>query len=79
MSAEIEERYPALFFRRLISARAKRKAARQFGVDYRYRPKDLPSNREIRDQVQILAALHEGDFSAEYATRYAHIDTRVSV
>lgn len=27
---------------------AKRKAARQLGVEYRYRPKDLPSNREIR-------------------------------
>ncbi|HSU66521.1 MAG TPA: nucleotidyltransferase domain-containing protein, partial [Tepidisphaeraceae bacterium] len=40
---------------------AKRKAARQLGVEYRYRPKDLPSNREIRDQIQLLANLHEGD------------------
>jgi len=40
---------------------AKRKAARQIGIDARYHPKDLPSNAEIRDQVQILACLHEGD------------------
>ncbi len=39
---------------------AKRKAARQLGVEFRYRPRDLPSNREIRDQVQALARLHEG-------------------
>ncbi|MDB5299732.1 MAG: cca 1 [Phycisphaerales bacterium] len=40
---------------------AKRKAAKQLGLDYRYRPGSLPSNREIRDQVQALANLHEGD------------------
>ena len=40
---------------------AKRKAARQLGVEYRYRPKDLPSNREIREQIQALANLHEGE------------------
>jgi predicted HD phosphohydrolase len=40
---------------------AKRKAARQLGVEYRYRPRDLPSNREIRDQIQALANLHEGE------------------
>lgn len=40
---------------------AKRKAARQLGVEYRYRPKDLPSNREIRDQIQALANLYEGE------------------
>src|SRR4051795_11570726 len=40
---------------------AKRKAARQLGVEYRFRPKDLPSNAEIRDQVQALANLYEGD------------------
>jgi len=34
---------------------AKRKAARQLGVEYRYRPRDLPSNAEIRDQIQSLA------------------------
>jgi predicted HD phosphohydrolase/predicted nucleotidyltransferase len=40
---------------------AKRKAAKQMGIDYRYRPGDLPSNCEIRDQVQSLARLMEGD------------------
>src|ERR1700750_1539806 len=40
---------------------AKRKAARQLGIDARYHPKDLPSNSEIRDQIQILACLHEGE------------------
>ena len=40
---------------------AKRKAAARFGVNFRYNPQDLPSNREIRDQVQNLARLFEGD------------------
>ncbi len=40
---------------------AKRKAAREVGIDPRYRPRDLPSNREIRDEIQKLAELHEGD------------------
>ena len=40
---------------------AKRKAARQLGVEYRYRPADLPSNAEIRDQIQAMARIHEGD------------------
>jgi hypothetical protein len=40
---------------------AKRKAARQLGVEYRYRPKDLPSNAEIRDQIQGLARFYEGE------------------
>lgn len=40
---------------------AKRKAARQMGVDHRYHPKDLPSNSEIRDQIQSLARFYEGD------------------
>jgi hypothetical protein len=40
---------------------AKRKAARQLGVEYRYRPGDLPSNAEIRDQIQAMARMHEGD------------------
>lgn len=40
---------------------AKRKAARQLGIDSKYHPKDLPSNREIRDHVQILACLYEGE------------------
>ena len=40
---------------------AKRKAAKQLGVKYRYRPGDLPTNSEIRDQVQALARMHEGE------------------
>ena len=40
---------------------AKRKAARQLGVDSRFRPKDLPSNAEIREQVLGLANLYEGE------------------
>jgi predicted nucleotidyltransferase len=40
---------------------AKRKAAKQLGVEYRYRPGDLPSNREIRDQIQAMARMHEGE------------------
>jgi predicted nucleotidyltransferase len=39
---------------------AKRKAARQLGVEYRHRPGDLPTNREIRDEIQALARMHEG-------------------
>jgi hypothetical protein len=39
---------------------AKRKAARQLGVEYRYRPADLPSNAEIRDLIQSFARVHEG-------------------
>jgi predicted nucleotidyltransferase len=39
---------------------AKRKAAKQLGVDYRHRPGDLPANREIRDQIQAFARMHEG-------------------
>jgi hypothetical protein len=40
---------------------AKRKAAKQLGVEYRFKPGDLPSNAEIRDQIQALANLYEGD------------------
>lgn len=39
---------------------AKRKAARSLGVEHRYGPHDLPSNCEIRDEVQALARMHEG-------------------
>jgi predicted nucleotidyltransferase len=39
---------------------AKRKAAKQLGVEYRHRPGDLPSNKEIRDQIQAMARVHEG-------------------
>jgi hypothetical protein len=44
---------------------AKRKAARQLGVEYRFHPGDLPSNAEIRDQIQALANLYEGDARTE--------------
>ena len=44
---------------------AKRKAAKQVGIDSRYHPKDLPSNREIRDHIQMLACLHEGEQRTE--------------
>src|SRR5579862_6278376 len=40
---------------------AKRKAARQLGVEYKYHPGDLPSNAEIRDQIQSLAQFYAGD------------------
>lgn len=40
---------------------AKRKAARELGLDPRFRPRDLPSNAEIRDEIQKLADLLEGD------------------
>src|SRR6478672_13745008 len=39
---------------------AKRKAAKRLcrrGV----KPSDLPSNAEIRDQIQVFARMHEGD------------------
>lgn len=39
---------------------AKRKAAKRLGVEYRHRPGDLPTNREIRDQIQAMARVHEG-------------------
>ena len=39
---------------------AKRKAAKQLGVEYRHRPGELPSNAEIRDQIQAMARIHEG-------------------
>src|SRR5947209_8328246 len=43
---------------------AKRKAAKRLcrgGL----KPEDLPSNSEIRDQVQLFARLHEGDRRTE--------------
>ena len=36
---------------------AKRKAARQLGLDYRFKPHDLPSNAEIREHIQLFARL----------------------
>lgn len=40
---------------------AKRKAARLLRVEHRFKPGDLPSNAEIRDQIQAFARMHEGD------------------
>jgi predicted HD phosphohydrolase/predicted nucleotidyltransferase len=45
---------------------AKRKAAKQLGVEYRHRPGDLPSNKEIRDQIQAMARMHEGPKRLEH-------------
>jgi len=39
---------------------AKRKAAARLGGNCRFHPQDLPSNREIRDEVQALARMYEG-------------------
>jgi hypothetical protein len=68
MADERIRRQIALLAARLMYTRdeseyftAKRKAARRLGVEYRFRPKDLPSNREIRDQIQALANLYEGE------------------
>lgn len=47
---------------------AKRKAAREFGVGPRTRPTDLPSNREIRDEIDLLAGFFEGDSRRERLT-----------
>lgn len=48
---------------------AKRKAARMLGIDPRYHPRDLPSNREIRDEILKLADLLEGDKRKENLRR----------
>src|SRR5213596_2970498 len=39
---------------------AKRKAAKRL-CRHSLKPEDLPSNAEIRDQIQTFARLHEGD------------------
>jgi predicted nucleotidyltransferase len=44
--------------------RAKLKAARRI-CSGDVKPRDLPSNREIRDQIQTFARLHEGDRRSE--------------
>ena len=44
--------------------RAKMKAARRI-VGSDYKPTDLPSNREIRDEIQVMARMHEGDGRTE--------------
>jgi hypothetical protein len=40
--------------------RAKMKAARRICRGW-VKPRDLPTNREIRDQIQVFARIHEGD------------------
>lgn len=40
---------------------AKRKAAARLGVNPRQQPQELPSNREIRDELQVFARIHEGE------------------
>jgi predicted HD phosphohydrolase len=44
--------------------RAKMKAARTMGQRW-VRPSDLPSNAEVRDEIQSLARLYEGDARAD--------------
>lgn len=44
--------------------RAKMKAARRLCRGW-VKPRDLPSNREIRDQIQTFARIHEGDKRTE--------------
>jgi predicted HD phosphohydrolase len=44
--------------------RAKIKAARRMTRGW-VKPKDLPSNREIRDEIQVFARLYEGDRRVE--------------
>jgi hypothetical protein len=68
MADERTRRHIALLAARLMYERteseyftAKRKAARQLGVEYRFRPKDLPSNAEIREQIRVLASFYEGE------------------
>src|SRR5262245_55408129 len=56
-----------LMYQRLDSQyyTAKRKAAKRLcrrGV----KPEDLPSNAEIRDQIQVFARIHEGDKRTEH-------------
>lgn len=40
---------------------AKRKASRRMGINFRYHPSGLPSNREIREEILQVADLYEGD------------------
>src|SRR3954469_1424815 len=68
MADERIRRQIAIIAARLMYAReeseyftAKRKAARQMGVDFKFRPKDLPSNAEIREQIGALANVYEGE------------------
>jgi predicted HD phosphohydrolase/predicted nucleotidyltransferase len=52
-----------LMYERLASEyfTAKRKAAARLGVNPRHEPGHLPSNREIRDELQVFARIHESD------------------
>src|ERR1700731_3563548 len=43
---------------------AKRKAAKRLCRQW-VKPEDLPSNAEIREQIQVFARLHEGDRRTE--------------
>ena len=47
---------------------AKRKAAKRL-CRGNVKPSDLPSNSEIRDQIQLFARLHEGDGASVRAPR----------
>jgi len=40
---------------------AKRKAARRHGVNFKHQPQDLPTNKEIKDEILRMAAIFEGD------------------
>src|SRR5258706_4126413 len=44
---------------------AKRKAAKRL-FRRGLKPEDLPSNAEIRDQIQVFARIHEGDKRTEH-------------
>src|SRR5256885_14719235 len=44
---------------------AKRKAAKRV-CRQQVKPEDLPSNAEIRDQIQLFARLHEGEKRTEH-------------
>src|SRR5436305_3981658 len=44
---------------------AKRKAAKRL-CRHGCKPEDLPSNAEIRDQIQVFARIHEGDKRNEH-------------
>jgi len=64
---EIAVRAAALMYAREESEylTAKRKAAGQLRIDWKYSPKDLPSNAEIREQVLLLANMLEGERRGE--------------
>jgi hypothetical protein len=61
LRVQVARRAAQLMYDREVSEyfTAKRRAAREMGLDER--SGDLPSNREIREHVQILADLYEGE------------------